>query len=40
MKHKASKRLSLTWVSLLCISCFFLGVTFTSSKSPDILYTL
>ncbi|CAG7865012.1 unnamed protein product [Brassica rapa] len=30
MKHKASKRLSLTWVSLLCISCFFLGVTFTS----------
>ncbi|KAJ4916374.1 hypothetical protein Rs2_01924 [Raphanus sativus] len=30
MKPKASKRLSLTWVSLLCISCFFLGVTFTS----------
>ncbi|CAH8332804.1 unnamed protein product [Eruca vesicaria subsp. sativa] len=30
MKPKASKRLSLTWVSLLCICCFFLGVTFTS----------
>ncbi|KAL0699004.1 hypothetical protein Bca4012_055126 [Brassica carinata] len=30
MKTKVSKRLSLTWVSLLCISCFFLGAMFTS----------
>ncbi|KAJ0247670.1 beta-1,3-galactosyltransferase 5 [Hirschfeldia incana] len=30
MKTKVSNRLSLTWVSLLCISCFFLGAMFTS----------
>ncbi|KAH0864316.1 hypothetical protein HID58_081527 [Brassica napus] len=30
MKTKISKRLSLTWVSLLCISCFFLGAMFNS----------
>ncbi|CAN6873790.1 unnamed protein product [Brassica oleracea] len=30
MKPNVLKRLSLTWVSLLCISCFFLGAIFTS----------
>ncbi|KAJ4879630.1 hypothetical protein Rs2_36684 [Raphanus sativus] len=30
MKTKVSSRLSLTWVSLLCISCFFVGAMFTS----------
>ncbi|XP_010459924.1 PREDICTED: probable beta-1,3-galactosyltransferase 5 [Camelina sativa] len=32
MKHtnKVSKKLTLTWVPLLCISCFFLGAIFTS----------
>ncbi|ESQ34593.1 hypothetical protein EUTSA_v10009382mg [Eutrema salsugineum] len=29
-KQKISKRLTLTWVPLLCISCFFLGAIFTS----------
>ncbi|KAG7655144.1 hypothetical protein ISN44_As01g022450 [Arabidopsis suecica] len=40
MKHnnKVSKRLTMTWVPLLCISCFFLGAIFTSklrSASSD-----
>ncbi|KFK44305.1 hypothetical protein AALP_AA1G240600 [Arabis alpina] len=30
MKPKVSKRLSLTWTTLLCISCFFLGAIVTS----------
>ncbi|CAN8312889.1 unnamed protein product [Cochlearia groenlandica] len=30
MKPKVSKKLTLTWVPLLCISCFFLGAMFTS----------
>ncbi|XP_033130850.1 probable beta-1,3-galactosyltransferase 5 isoform X3 [Brassica rapa] len=30
MKPNVLKKLSLTWVSLLCISCFFLGAIFTS----------
>lgn len=30
MKPKVSKKLSWTWTTLLCISCFFLGAIFTS----------